>query len=86
MTKEYTEIASQLTQNINGVWKIIADDGLSDEGKKTLAKEVIEPIQILLLMAQNYGTSNIRFKDNVLRLAKEKLEQQRIQRQNEAAI
>ncbi len=74
MTKEYTEIASQLTQNINGVWKIIADDGLSDEGKKILAKEVVEPMQILLLMAQNYGTSNIRFKDNVLRLAKEKLE------------
>ncbi len=86
MTKEYTEIASQLTQNINGVWKIIADDGLSDEGKKTLAKEVVEPMQILLLMAQNYGTSNIRFKDNVLKIAKEKLEQQRIKRQNEAAI
>ena len=86
MTKEYTEIASQLSQNINGVWKIIADDGLSDEGKKTLAKEVVEPMQILLLMTQNYGTSNIRFKDNVLKLAKEKLEQQRIQKQNEAAI
>jgi hypothetical protein len=86
MTKEYTEIASQLTQNINGIWKIIADDGLSDEGKKTLAKEVIEPVKILLLMVENYGTSNIRFKDNVLKIAKEKLEQQRIQRQNEAAI
>lgn len=86
MTKEYNEIATQLTQNINGIWKIIADDGLSDEGKKTLAKEVIEPVKILLLMAENYGTSNIRFKDNVLKIAKEKLEQQRIQRQNEAAI
>lgn len=86
MTKELTLIASQLAKNINGVWKIITDEGLSEEGAKKLIKEVIEPTQILLLMSESYSVNNIRFKDNVLKIAKEKLEQQRIQRQNEAAI
>lgn len=86
MTKELTLIASQLAKNINGVWEIITDEGLSEEGAKKLIKEVIEPTQILLLMSESYSVNNIRFKDNVLKIAKEKLEQQRIQRQNEAAI
>jgi len=86
MTKELTLIASQLAKNINGVWEIITDEGLSEEGAKKLVKEVIEPTHILLLMSESYGASNIGFKDNVLKIAKEKLEQQRTQRQNEAAI
>jgi hypothetical protein len=86
MTKELTLIASQLAKNINGVWEIITDEGLSEEGAKKLIKEVIEPTQILLLMSESYSVNNIRFKDNVLKIAKEKLEQQRIQRQNETAI
>jgi hypothetical protein len=86
MTKELTLIASQLAKNINGVWEIITDEGLSEEGTKKLVKEVIEPTQILLLMSESYSVNNICFKDNVLKIAKEKLEQQRIQRQNEAAI
>lgn len=86
MTKELTLIASQLAKNINGVWEVITDEGLSEERAKKLIKEVIEPTQILLLMSESYSVNNIGFKDNVLKIAKEKLEQQRIQRQNETAI
>lgn len=86
MTKELTLIASQLAKNINGVWKIITYEGLNEEETKKLIKDVIEPTQILLLMSESYNVSNIGFKDNVLKIAKEKLKQQRIQRQNEAAI
>lgn len=84
--EEYTKIAVQLAKNINGVWKIISDKKLTNNNKELLAKEVVEPIEILLLITKNYGITNIPFKNNVLEIAKKRLEEQKYKRQDETTI